>query len=121
MSYRAPVTLDWATYGDSLAHRVRYIRQARGLTQEQLADRIGMHRNQVSNIERNASSAPDSASDPHLSVVYRLASALDVTPVDLMPDAGAKVQRRSPEQASNAAVSRVESRLRELLEATTRQ
>lgn len=73
-----------------------------------------MHRNQVSNMERNVSSGERFA-DPHLSTVFRLAMALDVPPEFLIPDLGAKVRRRSPEQETAASMSKVEVELHRLL------
>ena len=52
----------------------------------------------------------------HSSVaIYRLALALSVPPAWLLPDIDRPVQRRSPEQASNKAVSVVEAELERLL------
>lgn len=115
MAVRDRWDLEWGTYGDSFANRLVTIRQHRGLTQEQVAERTGMHRNQMSNMERNVSSGERFA-DPHLSTIFRLAMALDVPPEFLIPDLGAKVRRRSPEQASAASMSRVEAELRRLLD-----
>ena len=52
---------------------------------------------------------------PQLSTVYRLAKALRVPPVYLLPDADSQVHRKSPEQATTAAMSRVEEQLERLL------
>ncbi|NMD57319.1 MULTISPECIES: helix-turn-helix domain-containing protein [Tsukamurella] len=106
--------IEWNTYGDSLARRLVTIRKARGLSQEKLAELAGLHRNQISNIERNVSSN-DGVSDPHMSTVYRLAAALDVQPALLMPDIDRRVANRSPEQASGKAIATVEAALRSAL------
>lgn len=74
-----------------------------------------MHRNQVSNLERNHSNRDPYIADPQLSTIYRLALALSVPPAWLLPDVDRPVQRRSPEQASNTAVSVVEAELERLL------
>ncbi len=74
-----------------------------------------MHRNQVSNLERNHSNRDPYIADPQLSTIYRLALALSVPPAWLLPDVDRPVQRRSPEQASNKAVSVVEAELERLL------
>ncbi|QUD81359.1 helix-turn-helix transcriptional regulator [Gordonia polyisoprenivorans] len=108
--------LEWGTYGDSFAHRLRIIRKERGLSQEQVAHRSGMHRNQISNLERNTSNQEPFIADPQLSTVYRLAQALEVTPRLLIPDGDTAVHQRSPEQESRAAESRVEAELRRLLD-----
>ncbi len=80
-----------------------------------MANRSGMHRNQVSNLERNHSNRDPYIADPQLSTIYRLALALSVPPAWLLPDVDRPVQRRSPEQASNKAVSVVEAELERLL------
>ncbi|GAA4385918.1 helix-turn-helix domain-containing protein [Tsukamurella soli] len=79
-----PADSDWSPYGADLGSRVQALRRERGLSQTQLAERAGLHRNQVSNIERNVSSG-DRCSDPHLSTLYRLAAALGVPPERLLP------------------------------------
>jgi len=107
--------IEWRTYGDSLAHRLVTLRRSRGLSQERLAELAGLHRNQISNIERNVSSN-EGVSDPHLSTVYRLAAALDVAPALLMPDLDRRVAKKSPEQASGRAIAAVEATLREALD-----
>ena len=60
------------------------LRRMRRLTQEELASLAGISRNSVSNIERNLNNSGE-ATDPHLSIVYRLAQALDVPPAVLLP------------------------------------
>jgi transcriptional regulator with XRE-family HTH domain len=57
--------------------RVRELREARGWSQEQLAETAGMNWLQVGHIERGAS-------DPKLSTVYKLAKALRVAAADLL-------------------------------------
>lgn len=102
--------LEWPSYGFSFSRRLRFIRLHRGLTQEQLAHRSGMHRNQVSNLERNTSRDGGSA-DPHLSTVYSLARVLRVPPALLMPDLYASVTLRSRENADDTAWAAVEVEL----------
>lgn len=102
--------IEWNTYGDSLARRLVTLRRSRGLSQEKLAELAGLHRNQISNIERNVSSN-DGVSDPHMSTMYRLAAALQVHPALLMPDLDRQVANRSPEQATARAAAAVEATL----------
>ncbi|GAA4811588.1 helix-turn-helix domain-containing protein [Tomitella cavernea] len=102
--------LEWPSYGFSFSRRLRYIRRHRNLTQEQLAHLSGMHRNQVSNLERNTSRDGGSA-DPHLSTVYSLARVLRVPPEMLMPDAATAVTLRSRETADDTAWGAVEVQL----------
>ncbi len=99
------------TYGDSFANRLVAVRKARGLTQERLAELAGLHRNQISNLERNLNSRGESPSDPALQTVYRIAAALEIEPVLLMPDAGRRPARRSTEQETTAELSRVTATL----------
>lgn len=65
--------------------RVRAVREARGLTQEELAERAGLERNQVQNIERNRTSIKGNAANPQLLSAFRLAWALGVAPSRLLP------------------------------------
>ncbi len=109
-------SLDWDTYAYSFGHRLVVIRKERGYSQEQLAERSGMHRNQISNLERGTSNREPFVSDPQLSTVYRLARALDVPPAYLLPDLEQHVRPRSTEQASSDSLSVVEVRLRDDLE-----
>ncbi|WLP91683.1 helix-turn-helix transcriptional regulator [Gordonia sp. NB41Y] len=115
MPARERGSLEWDTYGDSFGHRLAYVRGLRGLSQEALAQRCGMHRNQISNLERNTSNRDPFIADPQLSTVYRLAYALEVAPRLLIPDGDVLVKRRSPEQSTRAAYSRVEAELERLL------
>lgn len=110
-------SLEWDTYGDSFGHRLFIVRREMGISQEELALRCGMHRNQISNLERNTSNREPRIADPQLSTVYRLARALEVPPAYLIPDLDVVVQKRSPEQATKAAESRVERQLIEQLAA----
>ncbi len=107
--------IEWGTYGDSLAHRLVILRRSRGLSQEKLAEAAGLHRNQISNIERNVSSN-DGVSDPHLSTLYRLAAALDIPPALLLPDLDRRVAKKSPERASSRAMATVETALNKALD-----
>ncbi len=63
------------TFGDA----VRKYRQQAGLSQEALADRSGLHRTYISDIERG---------DRNVSLVNirRLAKALDTVPSDLLKE-----------------------------------
>lgn len=56
--------------------RVRSLREARGLSQEQLAELAGMHRTYVSSLERGQRNVG-------LDNVIAIASALEVSPADL--------------------------------------
>ncbi len=105
-------SLDWGSYANSFAFRLALVRRQRGLTQEALAHEAGLHRNQVSNLERARSNREPFISDPQLSTVYRLAVALGVPPSYLLPDTEAVLPEQSPELTDG---SRVEKELYERL------
>lgn len=60
-----------------LAENVRRYRQATGLSQEELADRAGLHRTYISSVER-------AQRNVSLENIFKLASALGVEPQDLV-------------------------------------
>jgi len=60
-----------------LAVLLRKLRKERGLSQEALAERAGLHRNFISLVERNES-------QPTVDTLFRLADALGVPAVDLV-------------------------------------
>ena len=84
-----------------LGEKVRALREARGLTQEQLAHATGIARDQIQNIEHNRNNSKDSATgrpgpgNARLDTLFLLAQELqvDVTylvdprcPVDPIPE-----------------------------------
>lgn len=58
--------------------RVRKVRDERKISQEELAARIGVHRNHVGRIERGETSPP-------LPLVEKIAKALKASSQDLLP------------------------------------
>ena len=70
-----------------LGARVRALRDALGLTQEQLAERADMHWTFVSGVERGRR-------DPRLNTIARLARALGVTPDELLREGSAPSRPR---------------------------
>ncbi len=60
-----------------LGQNVRRLREAQGWSQEDYADRAGIHRTYVSDIERGRR-------NPTLTVIEKLALPLDVMPGDLL-------------------------------------
>jgi transcriptional regulator with XRE-family HTH domain len=63
----------------SFGHRVRDLRQARGLSQEQLAEISGLHRTYVSSLERGQRNVG-------LDNILALAAALEVSPADFFSE-----------------------------------
>ena len=63
-----------------LGQNIRRLREAKGWSQEDYADRAGIHRTYVSEIERGKR-------NPTISVVARLAAPLDVAAGKLLDDA----------------------------------
>jgi transcriptional regulator with XRE-family HTH domain len=62
--------------GSNLGRNLRRAREHRALTQEQVADRSGVHATEVSRIEAGKR-------DPKVSTVERLAAAVEVPPGEL--------------------------------------
>jgi transcriptional regulator with XRE-family HTH domain len=60
-----------------LARNIKRLRQARGWSQEELADEAGLHRTYVSGIERGVR-------NPTITIVAVLAKALAVAPAELL-------------------------------------
>ena len=63
--------------GEVLARNLRRLRREKGLTQEELADRMGINRNYVGMIERCENS-------PTVDMLERIAKALQVDPSFLL-------------------------------------
>jgi transcriptional regulator with XRE-family HTH domain len=63
----------------AFARRLRETRAASGLTQERLALRSGLHRTEISKLDRGMT-------DPRLSTIVRLARGLDVPTSALVED-----------------------------------
>ena len=65
-------------FADQFGEQVRRLRDRRRMSQEQLAERAGLHRTAISLIERGKRTV-------RLETIRRLALALRVQPRDLMP------------------------------------
>lgn len=78
----------------ALATRIRKVRRDRDLSQEDLADRAGVSRSVVAELERSRLDQPKRREDPRkrpprnitLDSLFRIADALDVHPADLLDD-----------------------------------
>jgi transcriptional regulator with XRE-family HTH domain len=64
---------------EQFARNLRRLRHAAGLSQEQLADRTGLHPTEISRLER-------AAREPRLGTIIRLASGLGVRIEKLVAD-----------------------------------
>lgn len=62
---------------EQIGRRLRGLREDRGLTQIQLAERAGLDHKTIHRIEY-------ATSDPSLTMLLRLAAALDIDPADLV-------------------------------------
>jgi transcriptional regulator with XRE-family HTH domain len=90
------VTSERAIY-ERLGQLVRSIRQSRGLTQADLADRVGMSRTSVTNIESGTQAVT-------VAGLFELAEALQVDPGHLLPTAA--TAEESISQLSDAVMRR---------------
>ena len=81
-SMTADVTLERVAddFLQSFGRAVRRLRQERGMTQAELASRLGLGRTSITNLEKGQQSPP-------LSMLPEIASALGVDPLHLMADA----------------------------------
>ncbi len=66
-------------YLDSLGKKLAEMRKLKGITQEELASRSGMHSTAIAFIETGARR-------PLVSTVYRLAKGLSIDPLDIYKD-----------------------------------
>lgn len=62
---------------EKLAGNLRRLREARGFSQEEFAERAGLHRTYVSMIERQTR-------NPTIDVLEKIAGALEVDPAELL-------------------------------------
>lgn len=93
--YPPPPDLDWKTYAAVVAQRVKALRADQEWTQEELAERAGISRNQIQNIERGHGTGVNGrVTNMSMEHVYRLAYALQVPPIVLLPDVELPVRMR---------------------------
>jgi len=92
-----------------LGARVRGLREDQGWSQDDLAGVVGMHRNQISSIERGVGNR-GRPTDPTLSTLRALAAALR-TPlsglVGILDDPGETLERMSYDDIIDAATLRL--------------
>jgi transcriptional regulator with XRE-family HTH domain len=70
----------------ALGRAVRFLREQRNLSQEELAARCGMHRTYVGGIERGER-------NPTVTAIYRLAEALQINGSELLATAEERLRR----------------------------
>ena len=71
----------------TLGITISYYRKLRGMTQEQLADRVGISRSHLGCIE-----APNCVQSFSLDILYGIADALDISPSDLLSETYALIK-----------------------------
>jgi transcriptional regulator with XRE-family HTH domain len=89
---RGEVPEDWREIASALGSRIRAVREEQRMTQEDLAHRAGISRNQVQNIEASRNNTRDNdgrpapgPGNPRLSTLVMIARALDVPITRLLP------------------------------------
>ncbi len=97
----------------ALGHRLRELREARELTQEQLADRVGYNGKYISEVERGTRDVP-------LSTLARIATGLDLLPGDLLPRSKEEMVDRVGQRQERARLDSIE-RLESILASLPRE
>lgn len=93
--YIPPPDLDWKTYAVVVGQRVKALQTDWEWPQEELAERAGISRNQIQNIERGHGTGVNGrVTNMSMEHVYRLAYAPDVPPIVLLPDVQMEVVPR---------------------------
>jgi len=77
--------------------RVRALRTAAGLTQEELAEHCGLFRTYLSRIETGVA-------NPTLTMIYALAASLGVTVIDMFPNPPVPSPRSAAKRAARGRV-----------------
>jgi len=81
---------EWAPIAVELGARIRNAREQAELSQEQLAEAAGLHRNQIQNIENSRNNAKDETGrpgpgNPGIETMWAIAQALGVPLTELLP------------------------------------
>lgn len=85
MGTHIKTTRDWADYVRELGQSLQRIRNARGLSQEQVAYGAGLSRLQYQRLEWGHSSPSPKASNPTLKSLIAIAEVLDCTLDEIIP------------------------------------
>lgn len=99
-------SLEWDGYARAFGIRLRVVREHRGYSQLRLSELAGVSLNRVSSLERGVGNHPPKLGDPGMSMIYRLAKALDVAPVHLLPDVDRPLQPTCVEVGDRSGVER---------------
>lgn len=84
----------------ALGRRIQVLRKGKGLSQERLAERLGMDRVSIGYVEQGRRS-------PRLSTLYAIADALDVRVIDLFEGIESELASESaPERVAESATER---------------
>lgn len=81
-----PPSADYPARAQAFSDRLKHLRNMRGLTQEELANRAGISRSRLQLLEwnRRDTRSKDGPANPTLDVVWQLADALEVSVSDLL-------------------------------------
>lgn len=80
-------TAQWAEFSRALGMNLRRARDARGLTQEKMAERANISLYAYQQYERGAVTKGGAATNPRLATVLALCQALDIPIEQLLPPA----------------------------------
>ena len=79
--------IDWPAYADEIGRRVKAVREARKVSQIELAGATGISRTQIQNIEQSRSFNTPNAGNTTVYRLFLIAQALGVSPRTFIPDA----------------------------------
>lgn len=87
-----PTSPGFPERAQAFSDRLKQLRAARGLSQEELANRAGMSRSRVQQLEwnRKDTRSKEGPANPTTDLVWQLADALEVGIADLMVDPNAE-------------------------------
>lgn len=86
MSSGPATTPEWAAFSRELGMNLRRARAARGLTQEDMAERAGISLYAYQQYERGAVTKGGAATNPRLATVLMLSQVLEQSIEDLLPN-----------------------------------
>ena len=78
--------IDWPAYADEIGRRVKAVREARKVSQIELAGATGISRTQIQNIEQSRSFKTPNAGNTTVYRLFLIAQALGVSPRTFIPE-----------------------------------